>query len=117
MKQIFDLDKLVSITVKGKEEYWAYTYKKKSESLFGLVKTKEGFYGLMDEYVGTKEFVLSKSDKFFIEGDKLYYKPKVILRFVDGSETIKRFDTFSQANKYGHELSSKYFTSKLEIKE
>ena len=117
MKRIFDLDKLVSISIVGKQEYWLYTYKVKSESFFGLFKVKEGFYGFMDDFIGTKEQVLQNDNRLIFEDNKLYYKPKVILKFQDGSETIKRFQTFAMANKYGHELSSKHFTSKLEIKE
>lgn len=117
MKKIFDLSKLVSISIKGKQEYWAYTYKPYSESFFGLSKVKEGFYGLLDDFVGTKEEILSKADNCLIDGNKLYYKPKVILRFIDGSESTQYFPNFAMANKFGHELATENFTSKLEIKE
>ncbi len=52
-----------------------------------------------------------------VENNILYYKPSVTLRFTDGSESIQYFPNFAMANKFGHELASKYFTSKLEIKE
>lgn len=115
MKKIFNLDQLVSITVKGKEEHW-WEYQKHSPGLFGLFETKEGFYSL-GEFMGNEYSLIKKWSHIMVENNKLYYKPKVVLRFVDGSETIKRFDTFALANKWAYEIASKNITSKIEIKD
>jgi len=115
MKKIFDLSKLVSISIKGKVNTWGYFYHKKSTNWYGK-EIKEGFY-YYGEFQGSSVEIVSNNNKLMVEDNVLYYKPSVTLKFVDGSETVKYFQNFAMANKFGHELASKHFTSKLEIKE
>lgn len=115
MKKIFDLDKLVSITIEGKQKYPLISYKEPIKGWKKIFSSSPGFYDLFDRKISI-ERILSDGT-LMAEENEVYYKPKVILRFVDGSEAIKRFDTFSQASKYGYDIASKNITSKLEIKD
>ena len=115
MKEIYNLSQLVKIEVIAKEELIHYKYNK-AFKLFGLTLQKEGYYYFGKLYYTEKELVNETS--LISDGKKLFRKPCVKLYFTNEYvTTVKYFPNFAMANKFGHELATENFTSKLEIKE
>lgn len=114
MKEIYNLDQLVKIEIIDKREDTSFKYGNEIKFL-GLTLRKKGF-----SFIGqvVSENYIVKNYNVIIDGEKVFYKPCVILYFSNTYCTKRKyFNTYGMANKWAHEIASKNITSKLEIKE
>ncbi len=100
IKEINNVNQIVSASIKDFEEIWEYEYRPMKLYLFGLVYDEEGFYhisGRMFPCVSVDE--MSKSYALKKEADTLvaYAYPKIVVKFSNGDVKTEKFQTLEEA--------------------
>lgn len=118
MKKQWNYDHIVSIEIVEAKHKEQYIYEKESKKLFGLISTTEGFYDNIWGIKYSNESILNNFDnggdqRYFIEDNKVYCCPYVLIRFVDDQQHIKRLRTIDECETYIKDLDinwSKFIT-------
>lgn len=119
MATIFNMEALVSVTVKGRKKEIDLKFKPFKKSFWG--NTKEGFYdvfSMCDDYCYTAEELVSGKyydTKLIVENNVAYYRPYVRLNFMAGQTYIQEFDTYCEALAWGQEQANKGMKVKLMV--
>jgi len=111
---IFNLDLLVEVKIRDKEESSSISYYPFKKSFWG--NRKEGFYSFYESsYLISKEDLESgkfNNTRYIIEDNKAYIRPNVTLYFAGKRSLIKEFNTIEEALKFGMEQSNSIIGSK-----
>lgn len=109
MEAIYNLDRLIAITVRDFERCNYYEYRPFRKSFWG--NQKEGFYESFFGY--TDEADLPQYLRR--NGNTLYYRPNVKLIFDGDVECNKAFETLEYAIKWAQDIANKANINQLII--
>lgn len=102
----YNQEQIVSVHIKNKSADIHYEYKLYKKGNFFRSTVKEGVYFIFfgGQYQGTKDEFLTKYNQYIIENNVVFEKPKVAIKFTDGSKKEVHFEEFDQALQYGKNL-------------
>lgn len=99
-------NQICSISKRINDICYVYYYHSKDTKICFFWKHKAGFYRVcFDEDDGplTKEEIESEGE-LVIRGEKVYYKPHLIIKMCDGNKYEKYFETKEELEAYYNEL-------------
>jgi hypothetical protein len=103
MIKLYNLDNIESIIIHEKLHNDWYTYREPIIKK-GKIKEPEYFRHIVTSY--SREEILEDGN-YYIENNKVYYKPHVIIKFISNNETVRYFDTINDMDEYLSELYKK----------
>lgn len=92
----FNKELVVSVKLIEKEHRYSIEYLSEKKSIFGKVKRKAGLYYIGWSYIS----LYTPSSIEYVENNKVYYNPYIILNMADGSTIEKFFDDVASAKAY-----------------
>lgn len=114
--EVFKTESLIRVTVKDKTIEKTLKWKDFKKSFWG--NTEEGFHCGYFGGVWTEEELKDGKyydTEFLVEDKKVYYKPYVLLTFVDGAKRYIKFDTYDKCVVYATKMVKSNFNNKFEI--
>ena len=98
MRQIFNLNLLVSVEIKEKRKCSEFRWQE-GLKIFGLTLVKIGFSQYFSNIIFSKEELEAKG--YLIINQEVFYKPYVLLTFVN-KQYKKEFDSLEEAATWGN---------------
>jgi hypothetical protein len=114
--EVFKSESLIRVAVLPKKQEKAIEWKPFKKSFWG--NTEEGFYCKYFYRYYTKEDLENGKyydTNFIVEDNKPYYKPYVLLTFVDGAKRYNYFPTYEECVSYAKKMVASNFENKFEI--
>ena len=114
--EVFKTESLIRVTVKDKKIEKVLKWKDFKKSFWG--NTEEGFHCDYFGGVWTEEELKDgkwHDTTFLVEDKKVYYRPYVLLTFVDGAKRSINFNAHEECVSYAEKIVRENFKNKFNI--